>query len=238
MRSATSVAGVLALGAFAAVAAGLGPPLLDASKHRSSHVIGFADALAAGMMLGIGYSLMNWGIIRAPIAATIGAAVGVGVMFLAHVRLGIGDPTAELRGRRALIASMAHATPEGVALGAAAALGQMVAVVVAATLAIHNISESAVLASHLSPRSRVGTRGSLVAVESNLPQVVFGVVAFVLARWRPSLVGPLLGFSFGSLVYLCFAELIPDSYRTAGRSSIAVVVTVAAGVVALVSGAV
>jgi zinc transporter ZupT len=52
----------------------------------------------------------------------------------------------------------------------------------------------------------------------------------------PPLLGPLLGASFGALVYLCFAELLPDSYRTVGRSSIAVVVTVAAGVVALVSG--
>ncbi|MBK8002727.1 MAG: hypothetical protein IPK12_02015 [Gemmatimonadetes bacterium] len=43
----------------------------------------------------------------------------------------------------------------------------------------------------------------------------------------------LIGASFGSLLYLIIAELLPQSYRLAGRTAIAVVVSLAAGMVAL-----
>ena len=68
---------------------------------------------------------------------------------------------------------------------------------------------------------------------------VIGFVAGLLAAHAPRgrwLLAPLLGASFGALVYLCFADLLPESYRLSGRSSIAVVVTIAAGIVALATG--
>lgn len=239
-RGAASLAEVLALGSLAALTASLGPALLRVSKRPLLHTIGVADALAAGMMLGIGYTLMTLGIRRAPIGATLGAGLGVAVMYWTHVRLGIGIGVSEAAPvadeRRAFVGAFVHASSEGVALGAAAAVGHTVAIVVAAMLALHNISESIVLTSQLPARS--GARAPILAVASNVPQIVLGLVAFALAGWWPALLGPLLGASFGALIYLCFAELIPDSYRGAGRSSIAVVVTVAAGVVALVSGSV
>jgi ZIP family zinc transporter len=233
---AASLADVVVLGSAAALTAVLGPSLLGASDGPPVRTIGFADALAAGMMLGIGYTLMTWGVSRSPVGATVGAAAGVAATYWVHVRLGIGDADAAAIGKNAFVAAVVHATSEGVALGAAAALGRTVAIVVAGTLAIHNISESAVLASRLPPESSNTRHAAMVGVASNVPQIILGVLAFMVAGWVPPLLGPLLGASFGALVYLCFAELLPDSYRTAGRSSIAVVVTVAAGVVALVSG--
>lgn len=187
------------------------------------------------MMLGIGYVLMTAGIVLAPVGATLGAAFGVVAMYWVHVRLGIGDEMETPDEDRPFIAATVHATAEGIAFGAAAALGHAMAIAVAGSLAIHNISESAVLSSLMSAKARSGTRDAALAVASNLPQVALGLLVFALAaRWPPAL-GPLLGASFGALIYLCFAELLPASYHGAGRSGIGVGVTVAAGIVALVS---
>jgi zinc transporter ZupT len=69
-----------------------------------------------------------------------------------------------------------------------------------------------------------------------VPQVGFAAATYALVSAEMVTLPLLLGGAFGALTYLCFAELLPDSYRSAGRTSIAVVVSVAAGVVALLGG--
>lgn len=235
---------VLLLGALAALCAGFGPLFVrgrdgDGDAAAPAPLIGFADALAAGMMLGIGYALMTWGIGRDPLAATVGAAFGVVLMYWMRLPLETRESPEQLpldhRGWAVAAASI-HAIPEGLALGAAASLGLTIAITVAATLAIHNVSESAVLVSRLHGADRRGVRAAALSVFTNHPQVVFSVAAYAVCTYVPPLTAPLLGLSFGALVYLCFAELLPDSYRSIGRSSIALVVTIAAGLVALASG--
>jgi zinc transporter ZupT len=218
----------------AALAAALGPFLLRRSGAPSERLLGVANALAAGMMLGIGYPLMGVALARSALGAVLGAAAGVLVTYLAHVRLGVGvdDPHAH---DHVVAAAAVHAMPEGIALGAAAALDARLAGVLAATLAVHNVSESAVL----TPRLRGGAgrlRAATLATVANAPQLVLAVVALLLALRFPAMLAPLLGVAFGALMYLCLAELLPDSYRLTGRTSIALVVIVAAGVVALAGG--
>ncbi len=225
---------VALLASAAAIAALLGPFLIEWADTPKRHVLGVADALAAGMMLGIAYPLMSAALARASVGAALGAAAGIVATYLVHWRLDIGGaPGSSVH---SLAASAVHAAPEGLALGAAAAFDPRLAIVLAATLAVHNVSEGAVLAAHL-PRGAGGrARISLLVVLSNAPQVVIAVLALALAGWAPALVAPLLGAAFGALTYLCLAELLPDSYELTGRTSIALVVTVAAGVVALASG--
>jgi zinc transporter ZupT len=226
--------GVALLALAAAVAALLGPLLLGRDTTSRRRVLGLADAFAAGMMLGIGYPLMSAALERTAAGAAAGAALGIVATYAIHYRLGIGGAPGP--GEHSLTAAAVHAAPEGLALGAAAALDPRLAIVLAATLALHNISESAVLAAHLPVGASGRVRAAGLGVLSNAPQVVVAVVSLALARWAAVLVPPLLGAAFGALTYLCFAELLPDSYGLTGRTSIAVVVTVAAGVVAVASG--
>ena len=235
VRPAASSLDVLTLGLAAALTASLGPVLLVVSARHVRRALGHANALAAGMMLGIGYVLMTAGIQAEAVGATLGAALGVVVMYWVHVALGIGDVVDGDGKHRPFIAATVHATAEGIALGAAAALGHTMAVVVAGTLALHNASESAVTASQMTTRPNAGRRDSWLAVLSNLPQVVIGLLVFAVATRWPAALGPLLGASFGAFIYLCLSELLPASYHGAGRTGIAVGVTVAAGIVALVS---
>ena len=45
-----------------------------------------------------------------------------------------------------------------------------------------------------------------------------------------------LGFAMGALVYLVMVEPLPESYRQAGNTSIALVTSVAMGIVVLLNG--
>jgi zinc transporter ZupT len=69
-------------------------------------------------------------------------------------------------------------------------------------------------------------------------QILLALLAYVLATTSDTALSVTLGLGFGALVYLCIAELLPEAYHTAGRTSIAVVASVAAGVVSLLGGAV
>lgn len=210
---------------LAAFAAGLGPFFIGKKD------LGWANAFAAGMMLGAAYLLMTAGMDQAAITASVAAAFAIIVTFGIHLWIGLGT-----RPVYAYTASAIHSAPEGVAIGAAMALSAEFGFFVVLTFAIHNISESATIISHLETSGLRRSQAVLLAIGARAMQVLFALVAFGIATISPALLSVMLGAAFGSLVYLCIAELLPESYHTAGRTSIAVVASVAAGVVALLGG--
>ena len=210
---------------LAALAAGLGPFFIGKKD------LGWANAFAAGMMLGAAYLVMTAGLGQAAITASIGAAVGIIATFSIHVWLGVGT-----RPVIAYAASAVHSAPEGVALGAAMALSPEFGFFVVLTFAIHNVSESAGIISQLEAGGLKRSRATLLAIGARATQIIMALVAYYVATSSPAALAATLGFAFGSLVYLCIAELLPEAYHTAGRTSIAVVASVAAGVVALLGG--
>ncbi|HEY0808945.1 MAG TPA: hypothetical protein VGD49_02240 [Longimicrobiales bacterium] len=210
---------------FAALAAGLGPFFIG-RKY-----LGWANAFAAGMMLGAAYLVMDSGLERAALIASGGAALGIIATFSIHGWLGIGT-----RPVLAYLASAVHSSPEGIAMGAAMALSPSFGAFVVLTFAIHNISESAVVISSLEAGGQPRGRATLLAIAARATQVMFALIAYFIAQSADVALSVTLGFAFGALVYLCVAELLPESYHTAGRTSIAVVASVAAGVVALLGG--
>jgi ZIP family zinc transporter len=210
---------------LAALAAGLGPFFIG-RKY-----LGWANALAAGLMLGAGYLVMEAGMSRAILLASGGAAFGIVATFLIHVLLGVGT-----RPVLAYTASAVHSAPEGIAIGAAMALSPAFGFFVVLTFALHNISESAVVISQLESGGFARGKATLLAIGARATQIIFALLAFLLATTSEIALSITLGFGFGSLVYLCIAELLPEAYHTAGRTSIAVVASVAAGVVSLLGG--
>ncbi|HYD54023.1 MAG TPA: hypothetical protein VEA99_15420, partial [Gemmatimonadaceae bacterium] len=74
------------------------------------------------------------------------------------------------------------------------------------------------------------------AVGARLAQPAVAAAVLLLARVEPAILPWALGASFGALLYLIVAELLPLSYGRAGRTAIALVFSVAAGVVALLGG--
>lgn len=222
--------------ALAALSAAFGPYWRRRFSTEPGRVLGWANALAAGAMLGVAYPLMHSGVDHGVLAAGAGAVLGTVATYSAHVLLGVGAGDPPPRPALAVVASAVHAAPEGVAIGAAMALGVHFGLFLILTLAVHNVWEGAVLAVRLVPAGRTLPGAGALAVVANIPQVAFAGAAYALATMAVPALPILLGSAFGALVYLCFAELLPDSYQAVGRTSIAVVVSVATGVVALIGG--
>ncbi|MFL5578754.1 MAG: ZIP family metal transporter [Gemmatimonadaceae bacterium] len=217
---------LLAWTALAALAAGLGA--LVGARRPPLALLGWANAAASGLMLGVGYTVMEAGVRMAAIGATLGAAAGVLLMHLVRV-----ESTAL---RSEVAASAMHSAAEGIAIGAAAAAATPLGLVLAGTLALHNVGEGAVLGAALAERGVRPNRAAGLATVARLGQPVLAAATFALLATASALLPWVLGAAFGALLYLVLAELLPASYGQVGRTSIALVVILAAGIVALLGG--
>jgi len=231
---------VLLLALLAVIPAGVGAFLgverIGRARRRddragaAERALAWANASAAGLMLGIAYGVLMSGIAIRPLGGTLGAAAGV---WMIHV---LGVRTRTSLARRALVASALHSAAEGIAIGAAAALDSAFGLFLVLTFALHNVSEGAVLGSVLAYRGRSAWSVAWAAMLARTGQPALAAVALLAIRGLPALQPWVLGAAAGALLYLVLAELLPGSYRLTGRTSIAVVVSVAAGIVALLGG--
>lgn len=228
------------IAAFASVPGGL---VRSPSGEPGGRWIGWAHALASGGMLGAVYALTA---VRGvpPGAAAVGGALGVAFIVVSHALTGVG--TADLgrpdeadpgSGYRLLLIHMLHASSEGIAIGVAMAVDLSLGVFMALAIAVHNVPEAAVLASATS-RLGFGRRGTVaLAVLSNAGQPLLALATWVVVEAFPPALPWALGFAVGALLNLVLTELLPASYRKAGATSIALVASVALGLVVLLAGA-
>lgn len=217
-------------------------PLLHA-RPLPAVAIGWANALAAGAMLGVAYVLMAAGIGHGALVGGAGAVLGIAFVFFTHAAAGTEtldlnrlDDTSPDYGYKVLLINALHSGSEGVAIGAAMAVSMPFGIFTAVAIALHNIPESTVLCAILRARGARLSNAAGLAVVADLTQVLMAVVTFALLVAAPGAIPWALGFAFGSLVYLVLAELLPESYREAGSTTIAVVTVMAMGIVVLLGG--
>lgn len=225
----------------AAVTAALGVLPLRGREDLPEAWIGWANALAAGMMLGTAFAL---GVVQDEKALPAAAGALAGILFIAwtHVaartedlelnRLGEHEPA---YGYRVALVQTLHAGSEGVAIGAAMVVSPSFGLFTAATMALHNIPESTVLAAVQRSRDVGLPRASLMAVAVNVPQIFVAVSTWAVVTAVPGLLSFTLGLATGMLANLVLVELLPESYRQAGHTSIAVVTSAALAVVVLLN---
>jgi zinc transporter ZupT len=195
--------------------------------------IGWANALAAGMMLAAAYLLAEAGLAGPALPAALGAALGALAIFATHAALRRGRAAA---GRTAFLIGALHSASEGVAIGVAMAVDLRFGIFLALAIAVHNVPEATVLCAALTARGRRLPAAAALAVAADASQVVLAVAAFALASAAPAALPWMQGFAVGALVNLVLTELMPDSYREAGHTSIALVASVTMGIVVLVRG--
>ncbi len=215
---------VLIVSSATAAVAAIGALPLASGRPLRTPVLGSANALASGLMLGVAYALMTVGLERAASASGLGALAGIAGIAAARAAV---DPAHTLR------LGAIHAVPEGVAIGVAMAVGTPFGLLMAAALGVHNVPEGAVTAAALAARGRRWPQAAWLAVAANLNQVLFAVVAFSAVTTAPALLPWGLGFAVGAMLQLVMAELLPDAYRHAGRTGIALVTTVAIAIIVL-----
>lgn len=234
---------VLGVSALAAVAAALGVVPHLGRRSLPTTWIGWANAAAGGGMLGAAFALSSADTQATAPRVAIGAILGVLFIYATHAATGTGDldlnrleGTEPAYGYQVLLINSLHGASEGVAIAAAMLVDLSFGVFLALVIAVHNIPEGTVLAAVLRGRGmRLGTAAG-VAVLAKGGQVLMAVAVFAVVRAAPGGFPWMLGFSIGALAELTLLELLPESYREAGPTSIAVVTVVAMGVVILVEG--
>jgi zinc transporter ZupT len=231
---------VLLFASLSAATAVLGAGPFALGQRLPLSRIGFANAVASGMMLGAAYGLLVTGFARG-VGAVAGGAV-LGILFVAWTHAASGTEDLDLNrleggseayGYQVLLVNSLHSASEGVAIGGAMAVSQPFGIFMALAIAVHNVPEATVLCAILTARGvRVASAAGL-AVAANVSQALLAVVAYAIVQAAPGTLPWALGFAMGALVQLVMSELLPESYRQSGPRSIALVTVVAMGIVVL-----
>jgi len=234
---------VLLWSSVAAFAAALGVVPQALRGRLALRVLGWSNALAAGLMLGVAYSLMAAGLVDGAVEGAVGALVGVAFVRVVHAVTGTAeldlnklDELDPAYGYQVVLVNTFHGAYEGVAIGVAMLVSLPFGVSMALALAVHNVPEAMVLTSILAGRGVRLVHAAPLAVATNLNQVLLSVVTVAVVGALPVLLPWALGFAVGALFYLVLVELLPESYHQAGNTSIALVTLVAMGIVVALGG--
>jgi ZIP family zinc transporter len=229
--------------ALSALAAVLGAAPLALGRGPTRAAIGWANALAGGLMLGVAYTLLTTGLSGALLGGGVGALVGIAFVRLSHALAGTGEldlddleAAGPAGGYKAILVDALHAADEGVAIGVAMAVSLPLGIAMAATLGVHNIPEAMVLSTVLTRRGLSVPQAAVVSVAVNVNQVLLAVITLGVLGAYPGLLAVMAGFAVGALIYRSLVELLPESYHQAGETSIALVTLLAMGMVVLLAG--
>jgi len=217
---------VLAAAALTAVATGLGALPFLVFRDISGWWLGVADAVAAGLMLAASHGLISEGFHIGPGRTLGGILLGLGLIIAADKWVVPRDlDVAELHGagaRKALLilgVMTAHSFAEGVGVGVSFGGGDKLELFITAAIAVHNIPEGLAISLVLIPRGTPVGKAAGWSIFTSLPQPLMAVPAFLFVlAFKPFLpVG--LGLAAGAMIWMVFAELIPEALeRTSGRA--------------------
>ena len=231
---------VLLYSSIAAAAAALGAISPRGRTGLPASWIGWSNALAAGLMLGAAFMLAATAE-HAPLSLAGGAMLGILFTHWTHAvtgtsdldlnRLDEVDPT---YGYRIMLTGTLHSASEGIAIGAAMYLDILFGISMAVAIAVHNVPEAAIQSAIMRSRGAAPRDAAGLAVAVNLSQILLAVVTFAVLTAAPDAVPWVAGFAVGALINLVLVELLPESYKQAGSTSIALVTFVAMGMVAVV----
>jgi len=226
----------LEVGAYAgitALATGLGALPFLVFPRFSRVWLGISNAIAAGLMLAASFGLFFEGLEIGVGRVILGIALGLAFIAVSQRALDARPEmqVGALRGadaRKALLIvgiMTLHSVTEGVGVGVSFGGGVALGAFITVAIAVHNIPEGLAISLVLVPRGVSVGRAAAWSVFSSLPQPLLAVPAFLFVEsFRPILpVG--LGFAGGAMVWMVFAELVPDALEETSKETVAVAVT-------------
>jgi ZIP family zinc transporter len=203
-----------------ALATGLGALPFAFVGDMSRRWLGVSNALASGFMLSASGALLIEGAIRGVWRTVAGAGVGALFIWATHRALG-GQELAlgELRGADALKGILivgvmtVHSFAEGVGVGVSYGGGAELGIFITIAIAIHNIPEGLAISLVLVPRGASVRAAAGWSIFSSLPQPLVAGLAFLFVEQFRPLLAVGLGFAGGAMIWLVFAELLPDARK-------------------------
>lgn len=224
---------VFLYGLFTAATTALGALPFAFVRTISPRTVGYANALAGGLMLGACFQLVAEGSAHGALQTSAGALGGV-LFILATQRwlhdrdLDIGDVRSADTRRMILIVVVmtVHSAAEGIAVGSAFGGGTRLAILITAAIAVHNIPEGLAISAVLRPRGRSLLACAWWSFFSSLPQPLLAVPAFLFVdAVRPALPYG-LGFAAGAMIFMVLVELLPEAYEEGRRPEVGLLVSI------------
>ncbi|HEX9728259.1 MAG TPA: ZIP family metal transporter [Gemmatimonadales bacterium] len=223
---------VFLYGLATALATGLGAIPFAFLRSVSPRVVAFANATAAGLMLGASFGLVVEGTAHGSWQTLVGATVGVAFILGTQQVLGHHDiEFGRARGAGArrmllmIIVMTVHSFSEGVAVGVSFGGGATLAVVITAAIAVHNIPEGLAISAVLRPRGSSVLACAGWSIFSSVPQPLMAVPAFLFVETFREALPYGIGFAAGAMVFMVLVELLPEAYGQARRPHVALVVS-------------
>lgn len=226
---------ILIAAGITAAATGIGALPFLFIKQISRRWLSLFHAAAGGLMLSASFSLIQEGMDINPGRTFIGILIGLGLIVIANRiihRQGEID-VAELAGaeaRKALLVlgvMTAHSFAEGIGVGVSYGDSDKLGIFITAAIAVHNIPEGLAISLVLIPRGTPLWKASGWSIFTSLPQPLMAIPAFLFVLvFKPFLpIG--LGLAAGAMIWMVFAELLPDSLEEASGAEVGISVTLA-----------
>ena len=115
-----------------------------------------------------------------------------------------------------------HSFAEGVGIGVSYGGGAELGIFITIAIAIHNIPEGLAISLVLVPRGASVPAAAGWSIFSSLPQPLVAGLAFLFVEQFRPLLAAGLGFAGGAMIWLVFAELLPDAREELATSGLVV----------------
>lgn len=231
----TSLWTVFLYASLTAVATGLGAVPLFFFKHVPRWWVGIGSAVASGLMLAASFNLVFEGIGYGMPRTVAGVLLGLfGIVASRRLLPEEHVPDlGELAGANALKAMLiigvmtVHSFAEGVGVGVSFGETTEFGTFISLAIAVHNVPEGIAISLVLVPRGEPVWRAGLWSIFTSLPQPLMAVPAFLFVAVFKTFLPVGLGLAAGAMIWMVFAELLPDALEDASPNAVAVAATAA-----------
>jgi zinc transporter, ZIP family len=226
---------VVLAASLTAVTTGLGAIPFFFVRKLNVFWVSVANAAAGGLMFAATHSLVAEGAKISPARLVIGMLIGlVGILagsrFIVRREHANIESLAQLDARKAILfvaVMTAHSFAEGVGVGVSFGGSGELAMFITAAIAVHNIPEGLAVCLVLVPRGMPVWQAALWSIFTSLPQPLMAVPAYLAVTAFETFLPVGFGIAAGAMIWMVFAELIPDAHKNASSSVVGVTVTLA-----------
>ncbi len=218
-----------------ALATGLGALPFFFIKNISPSFLGKSNAIAAGLMLSASYNLIFEGYRINEWMTLLGMLAGVVLVVSANAWLEkkstveVSDIIGGKKRDMLLFLGImtVHSFAEGVSVGVSFASTAEFGIFIAIAIAIHNIPEGLAISLVMVPKGTSPIKAVWWSIFSSLPQPLMAVPAFLFVESFKAYLPFGLGLAAGAMIWMVFAELIPEALEKCEPHKIGLWITVA-----------
>ena len=218
-----------------ALATGLGALPFAAIPNKINKVwLGYANAMAAGLMLAASFALVIEGYEFGALKTLLGMLLGVFLVVLGEKMIDHDNApdfadinSFDARQAFLIIAIMTiHSAAEGIGIGVAFGDGKELGWFTTIAIAVHNIPEGLAISLVCIPKGMRVRSAALWSIFSSLPQPLLALPSFAFVQFFEPF-GPVgLGIAAGAMFWMVFAEILPEADENAPADRVGVIVTV------------